>query len=426
MNLYKNFLVCTTVIIAAILIGATACGLISVENEEEKILKVGVLGPFTGRSENIGSEFKGAVTMAFENVDYQIGDYQVKLFWIDSQSDAKRAFLNYEEMVVEEQLDVCILNWHSSVAVAAMDVAARNKLPHFFGFGGTDVINEKFEYDPEYYGYYMGKSWPIPEKLTIAYVEALEDAIENGIWDPRNKKVAIYGENTEWGKSFGAAIAEDFEKAGWNIASEIYFTTGEIELQPVMDDLIEMDAAVIAGSIATGPSLAAFIKQADQTGLNSVIIADGLGWVGEWHEMTGDSANYVLDQVPSWTSSGTINFVSDFRENYGFTPSASSGGLAYDKTSFFIQIAKETLEEYGELNRDTLFEYGREKMWTGETTYRGGAVMNEYKYTADTIPDPVVGKNFFVFPVVQYFDGAGKIIWPEAWKVSDFEPPEIQ
>ncbi len=426
MNLNKNFLVCTTVIIITLLFGSAACDLIFAENEEEKILKVGVLGPFSGRSENIGKEFKGAVTMAFEKVDYQIGDYRVELFWIDSQSDAKRAFLNYEEIVVDEQLDVGILNWHSSVAVAAMDVAARNQMPHFFGFGGTDVINEKFEHDPEYYSYYMGKSWPIPEKLTIAYIEALEDAISNDSWEPRNNRVAIYGENTDWGKSFGAAIADDFEKAGWDIAGEIYFTTGEIELQPVMDELIEMDAAVIAGSIATGPSLAAFIKQADQTGLNSVIIADGLGWVGEWYDMTGSSADYVLDQVPSWTTSGAINFVSDFRENYGFTPSASSGGLAYDKASFFIQIAEETFEEYGELNRDALYDYGKKKMWTGKTTYQDGAVMKEYKYTTDTIPDPVVGKNYFIFPVVQYFEGTGKIVWPDAWKVSDFEPPETR
>ncbi len=424
MNLYKNFLIYTTVIITVVTLGAAGCGLISTGSEEEKVLKVGVLGPFTGRSENIGKEFKGAVEIAFEKIDYQIGNYRVELFWIDSQSDAKRAFLNYEEVVVDEQIDACILNWHSSVAVAAMDVAARNKLPHFFGLGGTDIINEKFEHEPDYYSYYMGKSWPTPEKLTNAYVEALEDAITNKTWEPRNKKVAVYGENTDWGKSFGAAIAKDFENAGWEIAGEIYFTTGEIELQPVMDELIEMDTAVIAGSIATGPSLAAFIKQVDQTGLNSVVIAEGLGWVGEWHDITGDSADYVLDQVPSWTDDGARGFVKDFREIYGFIPSASTGGLAYDKTTFFIQIAEETLEEYGELTRKTLYDYGREKLWTGETTYQGGAVMNEYKYTPESIPDPVVGKNYFIFPVVQYFEGTGKIIWPDAWKVSDFEPPE--
>jgi hypothetical protein len=32
----------------------------------EKVLKIGVLGPFTGPSAKTGEEFKGAVTMAFE------------------------------------------------------------------------------------------------------------------------------------------------------------------------------------------------------------------------------------------------------------------------------------------------------------------------------------------------------------------------
>lgn len=424
MKLYTNKLAYLfIIIIVALPLWTAGCDMMFPEMEEEKVLKVGVLGPFTGRSENIGQELKGAVKMAFEERDYQVGDYRVELFWIDSQSDAKRAFLNYEEIVVDEQIDACILNWHSSVAVAAMDIAARNKLPHFFGLGGTDVINEKFEYEPEYYSYYMAKSWPTPEKLTNAYVDTLENAIENEVWAPRNKRVTIYGENTDWGKSFGAAIAEDFKDAGWEIAGEIYITTGDIELQPVMNEMQSMDSAVIAGTIATGPSLSAFINQADQAGLNSVIIADGLGWAGEWYDITGDSSNYVLDQVPTWSSNEAKGFVGDFKDKYGFIPSASAGGLVYDKTSFFIQIAENTLEEYGELTRETLYNYGQEKLWTGEITYEKGVVMNQYKYTPESIPDPVVGKNFFIFPVVQYFEGTGKIIWPEAWKVTDFEPP---
>ncbi|MGM0651761.1 MAG: ABC transporter substrate-binding protein [Bacillota bacterium] len=423
MNFHKGLTIFIAIIMTVLLIETAGCDTLLPEIEEEKVLKVGVLGPFTGRSENIGQEFKGAVEIAFEEIDYQIGDYRVELFWIDSQSDAKRAFLNYEEMVAEEEIDVGILNWHSHVAIAAMDVAARNKLPHFFGLGGTDVINEKFDYDPEYYSYYMAKTWPTPEKLTNAYVEALEYAIENEAWEPRNKKVTIYGENTDWGKSFGAAIAEDFKNAGWVIAGEIYITTGDIELQPVMKELREMDSAVIAGTIATGSSLAAFINQADQAGLNSVIIAEGLGWAGEWYDITGDSANYVLDQVPSWTNDEARGFVEDFQDKYGYMPSASSGGLVYDKASFFIQIAKETLEEYGELTRETLYNYGQEKLWTGEITYENGVVMNQYKYAPESIPDPVVGRNYFIFPVVQYFEGTGTIIWPEAWKVKDFEPP---
>ncbi|MFN8455213.1 MAG: hypothetical protein U0401_11200 [Anaerolineae bacterium] len=47
--------------------------------------------------------------------------------------------------------------------------------------------------------------------------------------------------------------------------------------------------------------------------------------------------------------------------------------------------------------------------------------MKEYKYTPETAPDPVVGEGFYTFPVLQYTDGEGKVIWPDVWKVSDLQ-----
>ncbi len=410
-------------VLMVLFLSMTGCTFSPGDEGSEKTLKVGVLGPFSGRAAGVGAEFTGAVELAFEQVDYTIGDYNVEIVWIDSQSDPERATRAYEHAAVNENIDVCILNYHSSVAIAAMDVAARNKLPHFFGIGGTEIINEKFEYDPVYYSYYMGKTWPSPEKLTGAYIEALEYAVDIGAWEPRNNRAAIYGENTEWGKSFGSAMALDFEKAGWEIVGKKYFTTGAINLEPLMGALQDMDASVIAGSIATAPSLAAFIQQTSETGLESVIIADGLGWVGDWHSMTGSSSDYVLDQVPGWNNEKAAQFVSDFDERYGYKPSASSGGLVYDKTAFFIKIANETLAEHGELNRETFYRYGQDYVLTGRTSLKGGIVMDEYKYTPDSVPDPVVGDGYFIFPVVQYYQGDRSVIWPAAWKDADFKSP---
>jgi branched-chain amino acid transport system substrate-binding protein len=47
--------------------------------------------------------------------------------------------------------------------------------------------------------------------------------------------------------------------------------------------------------------------------------------------------------------------------------------------------------------------------------------MNEYKYTEETVPDPVVGKGFYIFPVLQYFDGEGKVIFPPEWAEQDLQ-----
>ena len=154
-------------------------------------LTVGVMGPFTGPSAKVGDEFRSSVEMALEKIDYQIGDYKIEPVWIDSQSDPAKATSAYAEAVEKKGIQIGILNWHSSVAAAVMDVAAQYKVPHIFGMGAAEIVNEKFASDPEKYSYWAAKGWPVPGKLMLGYVECLNSAIDKGIFKPANKKVAI-------------------------------------------------------------------------------------------------------------------------------------------------------------------------------------------------------------------------------------------
>ena len=389
---------------------------------EEKIFKLGILGPFSGPSARTGEEFKGSVNMAFDAINWQIGDYTIEPVWIDSQSDPAKATQAYEQAVVQNGIKAGILNWHSSVAVACMEVTAKYNVPHFFGFGATEVVNEKFHSNPEKYGYWMYKGWPTPKKLTVSYVQALEDAIQKGTWVPEEKTVAIYGEDTDWGRSFGNGIKEQLEAAGWKTVAEEYFSIDQTEFYPLLNKLKKQNPALVAGTSTAPPSLSAFIKQADEVELQSLIIADGLGWVGEWYKLTGKSSNYVIDQIPGWATDAGKQFASTFEEKLGITPSPSSGGLSYDGTNFFIAIAQAALEQHGELSSEAIYLFVKDNVWTGEWSYTDGIVMNEYGATPDTYPDPVVGKGYYMFPVLQYFDGTGKVIFPPEWAEQELAP----
>jgi len=392
----------------------------------EKVLKLGVLGPYTGANARVGEEFKGSVQTAFEQIDYKIGDYKVELVWIDSQGDPEKATRAYEEAVLRSNIDAGILNWQSSVSVAVMELAANNKVPHFFGFGATEVVNEKYASDPARYSYWMGKTWPSPVKLSAAYVQTLEEAISQGKWSPAAKTVGIFGEDTDWGRSFGGGIKGQLEEAGWTTVSEDYFTRGETEFYPLLNRLKDQKVALIAGT-ANSPSTESLVKQAKEVGLNSLIVMDGMGWVGTWYELCGDACDYVLDQIPQWTTDEAKTFRDKFKEKYGFEPSPSAAGLSYDMTRFFIRIAQRTLEKYGELNRENLYKVGQEELWAGKLTYTkadGAIIMEEYRYDATSVPDPVVRQGKFIFPVIQYFKGEGKVIWPDVWKTNELEIPE--
>lgn len=242
-----------------------------------EVFKLGVQGPFSGPAARTGDEFKGSVNMAFDAVNWQICKYKIEPVWIDCQSDPAKGSQAYEQAVVQDKIQAGILNWHSSVAVSLMDVTAKYKVPHFFGFGATEVVNEKFASDPEKYGYWMFKGWPTPAKLSISYVQALEEAIASGTWKPAEKTVAIYGEDTDWGRSFGGAIKKQLEEKGWKTVSEEYFGIDQTEFYPYFNKIKDLNPALIAGTSSAAPVMSAFIKQADEVGLKSLIIADGLG-----------------------------------------------------------------------------------------------------------------------------------------------------
>jgi len=389
---------------------------------EEKVFKLGILGPFSGPSARTGEEFKASATMAFDAINWQIGDYKIEPVWIDSQSDPAKAAQAYEQAIVQDGIQAAIINWHSSVSVSCMDIAAKYKMPHFCPFGATEVVNEKWLSDPGKYFYWVCKWWPSPGKLSIAYVEALEDAIARGILTPEEKTVAIYGEDTDWGRSFGNAIKGQLEAAGWEIVAEEYSPIEQTEFYPLLNKFKNLNPTVVAGTTTSPPFISAFIKQADEVGLESLIIADGLGWVGEWYDLTGESSNYVLDQIPGWTTEEAKAFAEEFREGYDLEPSPSAAGLSYDCANMFIQVAEQVYEETGELNKETLAEFARDKLQTGEWSYTDGIVMEEYKFTPETIPDPIVGKGYYVFPVLQYFDGVGKVVFPIEWAEQDLQP----
>ncbi len=390
----------------------------------EKVFKLGVMGPFTGPSAKTGAEFKGSVTMALEKIGYKIGDYKIEVVWIDSQSDPAKATSAYGEACERAGIQAGVLNWHSSVAVAVMDVAAQYKVPHFFGFGATEVVNDKWRKDPKKYNYWGGKGWPVPGKLMAGYVECLNDAVAKGALDKNNKTVAIYGEDSDWGRSVGKSFRDRFTATGWKIVSEDYFPLTQTDFYPLLSKYKKAGVAVLAGTSTSPPSISAFVKQAAELGLRATIVADGLGWIGDWYKLTGPGSNYVLDMIPQLTTKASKEWAKQVKAKFGYTPSPSSGGLSYDGINFMIKLLKRTLEREGKLDKQSVHKVMVEEVNTGKLTYTkadGALIMNKYQYTDETMPDPVLARDAYFFPVIQYMNGKGYIVYPDDWATKKFE-----
>jgi branched-chain amino acid transport system substrate-binding protein len=297
---------------------------------------------------------------------------------------------------------------------------------HFASFGETDGVNTKYKTDPQKYSYWY-KLWPTPGQQSIAYVEAFQDIIKSGVWTPKTKKLGIITEDTDWGRGIGKALKDQFTAIGWTTVAEDYVALGETDFYTLLNKQRDAGTEVLFAGIGSSPMVTALVKQAREVKLPSWHIAHGLGWTGEWYSMTGDASDYTLDQQSGFTTPQAKAFKDAYTKKYGSPPSASAAGLAYDGTNIFIMAAKAAIEKYGTLDKETIHKVAVEQLATGQLTYKDGIIMQEYKWTADSYPDPVAGKGYFIFPVIQYFGGKGTIVWPPEWKEGDLKvPPYLQ
>jgi branched-chain amino acid transport system substrate-binding protein len=266
---------------------------------------------------------------------------------------------------------------------------------------------------------------PTPPKVTQKYVDCLENAIAKGYWKPANKKVAIFGEETDWGRGIGEGFRQQFTKGGWEIASEDYFSLTQTEFYTLMNKYKSANVAVLAGTHSGTAAISAFIKQAAEVGLKSVICADGLGWVGEWYKLTGKASNYVLDSTPVLVTPASKAWAQEMKQKFGIEPGGQAA-IAYDFDNFLIKILRRSHEKYGVIDKTTLHKINLEEVIPGKLTFTpkdGAIIMKELKYTPETVPDPVFGIDYWYIPIVQYMDGKSSVVFPEDWKMANFQAP---
>lgn len=388
----------------------------------EKVFKLGVLGPFTGPAAKSGNEMKDAATMAIDEIGSKIGDYKIELVYIDDQSDPSKGTNAYAEAIERKGVQAGILNWNTAVTVAIQPMLAKYRVPHFFCLGAGKAGIDKWESMPPEDRYLIMKGWPIPQKLVVGYVDLLNNAESKAIWKPAKKLAALWGEDTDWGRSLVGGMASGLQKNGWEIFTEEYFDLKKTDFYPFINKCKRAGVTLLAGSSSGVASVSAIIKQQREVGFKGLVIADGLGWVGDWYKMTGPASDGVLDMQPQLATDAQRAWVAKFKKRFNYDPSPSAAGMAYDYANFFVKIAKRALEKYGELNSETITKIGREEVAEGKLTYSRaeGALMHaRYGTDASSRPDPKISPADFFFPVIQYRKGSGVNVFPDDVKQAE-------
>ena len=390
----------------------------------EKVLKVGLMGPFTGPAAESGQSIKNSLLMKLDEAGNKVGDYKLEYIFIDSQSDPAKATNAYVEAIERKGMQVGLGGWHSSVAMAVVDQAKKYKVPHMGGMGAAETVTDKIKSDPGYKGYWF-KYWGYPALATKLYFDFIDWATANTTWKPGKRVAALCAEETDWGRDWNKAAKANLKNYGWEIAMDDYTQIGQTDFFPLLSKYKSAGVPLITITNTAAASVSSYIKQLREVGLKALPIVDGLGWVGNWYELTGRSSDGIVDMNVKYTDRSKP-YQEKFEKLYKFKPSASAGGISYDAAGHFLKLLKRTLEVHGKLDSESIHKVMVDEMIPGKLTYGwddGAIMMKEYKFTEEMYPDPVTDANHWFMPVIQYKGGKAYIIFPRELAEMDFMVP---
>ncbi len=230
---------------------------------QAQALRIGVVGPFTGGSSDVGVPMLNGIKMAVDEIN-AVGGYlgrPLELVIKDDFANPETAVASATE-IVSEKVVAAIGFCDTGVAMKAIDIFQRNKVPLIVPCATGTPITEKFP-APQSYIFRTSARDAIQAPFMI------EDILKRG-W----KRVAIFADTTDYGEAGLADVERALAAQGVKPVYVARFRMGVQDLTPQLAAARATGANVVL-SYTVGPENAA--------------IANGrkaLGWkvpqVGGW------------------------------------------------------------------------------------------------------------------------------------------------
>jgi branched-chain amino acid transport system substrate-binding protein len=417
-------------VLVASVVGALAYSLpnsLATAAENTGPVRIGSLAPFSGPSSRTGENIRQATNLAIADaraageLPFKINGVSrdIEIIEVDDQSDPEKAVRALRDAVSRKGVEFMINGWHSSVAMATMDVGADLGIVHLGNLGESQFIAEKINSDVSRYSGYF-KCTPAPAALSVLYGAPLNYFREKGIWKPKNLKAAILVEDTDHGRGWGSSIIASLTAAGYEVGGLDVVPFDETEFSAIITKYKALDISLLMTSITAPVGASNFVKQFRTQNLKALLVSHGLTWFSEWHEMTGEASDFnVSMDSPASLAPWQSEWMERFKGIYGEEPSIMASGLPYDYT----RMAIKAINLAGSLEKDKLIEAIR------SMSYRG--IWNTYGFATEagkgaTAPNEVITGPFmegFFFPMIQIMGGERKILWPLEYSEAEFRSP---
>ena len=295
----------------------TACS--SSQESSEKILRIGVVGPESGGSAQLGQGQRKAVELAVNEINKNklAGEWKLEAVFQDDEGNPTKSSSATNKLIQESKVNVIIASINSSSTLADMVVTERAGIPQITpGSTGASITEQ-------------GNKWIFRTAANDGFqADAL---IKYAKEDLGITKVATFTASDDYGQSGAKLLKNAIEKYDLELAANPTYNNGDKDFKPQLITIRDNGAqAIFMWGLYTEAALIS--NQSQQLGLDVQLFgASGMA-AQKLIELGGDAAQgLILTQtfLPDADIPTVKEFVQKYKEKYNEDP-IPHGAQAYD------------------------------------------------------------------------------------------------
>ncbi len=300
--------VARTLFVAAISLSTVA----AFAQEESRAVRLGMTASHTGEFKELSEEFLSGVQFWAEDL-IDRGGNRIDLVVYDDESNPDVAAELYERLITEDQVDLLIGPFSTTLAMAVAPVAEKHNFPMVVEATAPKLYDQGFK---NVFGIYT----PADQNMT----KVMEMAVENGL-----VSVAILHQESGFPNAVAQGVRDQAAGQGLTVVFDGSYPVDATSLDSVVTQLAETAPDLVIVGAYLDDSVQ-FVQALKKTGYAPRMLAiSGAPSVAEFGERLGDDADGVI-ATTQWMRDGGIPGSFDFgyryRNRYGRYPSYNAAG----------------------------------------------------------------------------------------------------
>jgi branched-chain amino acid transport system substrate-binding protein len=280
--------------------------------EERRAVKLGMTASQTGEFKELSSEFLSGVKFWAEDL-IDRGGNRIDLVVYDDESNPEVAAQLYERLINEDQVDLLIGPFSTTLAMAVAPVAEKYNFPMVVEATAPALYDQGFK---NIFGIYT----PADQNM----IKVMEMAVENGL-----VSVAILHQDSGFPSAVAQGVRDQAAGKGLTVVFDGSYPVNATSLDSVVSELAQTSPDLIIVGAYLDDSVK-FVQALKKTGYAPKMLAiSGAPSVAEFGDRLGSDADGVI-ATTQWMRDGGIPGSFDFgyryRNRYGRYPSYNAAG----------------------------------------------------------------------------------------------------